>query len=615
MSFVRIVSLLLLLVGAAPVLGQSEFGTAFTYQGQLEVGGQPASGSFDFRFSLLVASEGAMLTAPIAVEDLQVDRGLVTARLDFLLPPNGGRRWLRIEVRPSASTGAYTTLFPSVELTGQLYAQFSERAALALEVRADGVGSEQIRNASIGVTEIDPAQVQRRVSGSCTAGSSIRAISEAGTVTCEADDGALAWSPGGNAGTNTDFHYLGTSDNRALNLRVNNRRVAVFTPTTGAANIVFGDSTWAEDAVGVTISGGGNQAIGAPNQVREHYGTIGGGHGNLIDTGDSSRDDGAYATIAGGLDNQAVGATATVGGGQGNTAGPAAVVAGGAYNSALADYSAVLGGYGNSAEGSGSVAAGRLARALHPGSFVWNDRGTDLFNTDGPQQFLVRASGGMALNGRPLSDQIELNVIADDNGANYANLLLRQRDFDAGIMMSAGEASSTAANNAAYYIDQTNGSAQLRIFQIAANRDLTIFSANAFKPGGGAWATSSDRRLKQHIRPLDNALDRLLALRGTEFEYRDPNAAMGLPGRQVGFVAQEVRQVFPDWVATGPTGYLTVAPKGFEALTVEALRDLRAEAQVRIEALEQRQAELEADNAALHARLERLERKLGGRAR
>ena len=42
-------------------------------------------------------------------------------------------------------------------------------------------------------------------------------------------------------------------------------------------------------------------------------------------------------------------------------------------------------------------------------------------------------------------------------------------------------------------------------------------------------------------------------------------------------IAQEVEEVFPDWVSEGGHGYKTVTFRGFEALTVEALRDLREE--------------------------------------
>lgn len=102
-------------------------------------------------------------------------------------------------------------------------------------------------------------------------------------------------------------------------------------------------------------------------------------------------------------------------------------------------------------------------------------------------------------------------------------------------------------------------------------------AGDAAKPGGGSWTITSDRRLKKDITPVDDALERLLALRGVTYEYIDHEAIDELPGRQTGVIAQEVEEVFPEWVDEGADGYKRVTFRGFEALTVEAMRDLRTE--------------------------------------
>ena len=113
-------------------------------------------------------------------------------------------------------------------------------------------------------------------------------------------------------------------------------------------------------------------------------------------------------------------------------------------------------------------------------------------------------------------------------------------------------------------------------------------NGTAGKPGGGSWSNSSDRRLKKDIQDLKGALDRLMELHGVTFEYRDPEAINELPGTRIGVIAQEVEQVFPDWVSTGGHGYKTVTFRGFEALTVEALRELRTEKGAEIAELQAR---------------------------
>jgi hypothetical protein len=124
-------------------------------------------------------------------------------------------------------------------------------------------------------------------------------------------------------------------------------------------------------------------------------------------------------------------------------------------------------------------------------------------------------------------------------------------------------------------------------------------NGSAGKPGGGAWSVSSDARLKKDVRPLEGALETLLALRGVSYEYRDPEAIHELPGRRIGFIAQEVEEVLPDWVDEGENGFKRLTIRGFEALAVEALRELGTERDA-----------LAAENAALAKRVEGLEARL-----
>jgi len=108
------------------------------------------------------------------------------------------------------------------------------------------------------------------------------------------------------------------------------------------------------------------------------------------------------------------------------------------------------------------------------------------------------------------------------------------------------------------------------------NGNLEITN-DASKPGGGSWSSSSDLRLKQHIKPLKGVLDKLLQLRGVQFEWRDPSSMGNLTGVQFGFVAQEVEPVFPQWVSNDREGLKRLTLRGFEALVLEALRELKSQ--------------------------------------
>ena len=84
-------------------------------------------------------------------------------------------------------------------------------------------------------------------------------------------------------------------------------------------------------------------------------------------------------------------------------------------------------------------------------------------------------------------------------------------------------------------------------------------------------------RLKKKLTALTHALERLLELRGVQFEWKEPEKMGNLSGPQTGLIAQEVEKVFPEWVSSDPEGYKELTIRGFEALAIEALRELKNE--------------------------------------
>ena len=87
-------------------------------------------------------------------------------------------------------------------------------------------------------------------------------------------------------------------------------------------------------------------------------------------------------------------------------------------------------------------------------------------------------------------------------------------------------------------------------------------NGSAGMPGGGAWTNSSDLRLKRDVQPLQGALHKLLNLRGVRYRWQEPAKHGNLTGDQMGFVAQEVEAVFPEWVSTNPDGLKDLTIRG-----------------------------------------------------
>ena len=112
---------------------------------------------------------------------------------------------------------------------------------------------------------------------------------------------------------------------------------------------------------------------------------------------------------------------------------------------------------------------------------------------------------------------------------------------------------------------------------------------NAFKTiGGTAWVTVSDRRLKKNIKPISKGLDHINKLSLKEFEYKN-NKILGLMQRHdVGLIAQQVVDVFPEAVLySGQYMMLDYHPIYMAQLrAVQELSEQNAELEKRIAILE-----------------------------
>jgi hypothetical protein len=293
-----------------------------------------------------------------------------------------------------------------------------------------------------------------------------------------------------------------------------------------------------------TVGGGmGNRAGDAAGAIIDRaFATVAGGHVNVaggafsfVGGGFSHIAGGSESTIAGGIDNFAGSARATVGGGGTNIAnGVASVVAGGDSNSAIGAQSVVAGGQGNVASNIRSVVGGGFSNTASgqnatvgggtlncaggnaswvggnraktrpgndagvagtgctnvpvnasdlggdSGSFVWADQQSADFVSTGPNQFLVRAAGGIWL------------------GSHSA------------VAIPAGQFIAT--------------------------------STGAHLTSGGTWTNASSRHLKQAFETVDTraVLARVLELPMLTWRY----ASSPQEGRHLGPIAEDFHALF-----------------------------------------------------------------------
>jgi len=125
----------------------------------------------------------------------------------------------------------------------------------------------------------------------------------------------------------------------------------------------------------------------------------------------------------------------------------------------------------------------------------------------------------------------------------------------------------------------------LRVFLTNSTSTITRVTAD-FKSNGDldvmgdvvAYAVS-DSRLKTNIQPLNGALDRVSSISGVTFNWNTLADGKDTQIRQVGVLADQIRQVLPEAVQEKSTGYLGVDYQKIVPLLIEAVKELRLEVQ------------------------------------
>ena len=577
----------------AMLLGASSSGAStFTYHGTLQDAGKPAEGNYDIELTLYSApSGGSLIGGPLIMHDVPVHKGNFNTQADF----------------------------------GPLATSFNQ-AYVGTSVRAHGQ-------------------------------SDFVSLNSRAEISASSDVSACpgAWTLQGNAG-NPAGSFLGTVDTQPLTFQVDGTQVGQMVSSTVAdsPNVIFGSSENTGGGTnsdfggnGITVAGGGepgsncgpNQNQVCANEAAGNFATIGGGYANFalsgvgadtISGGSANQATGGVSTVGGGYNNQAIGGYSTIGGGYSNLAsGFGASVPGGQYNFAGGDYSFAG---GDSAVVRDATAAGNAGTCTSgqtcgdAGTFIWAGatlaQTSGAFISSGANQFLILATGGVAINGTPTSANDELTIYGNGGGGtNNVDVDLFPYGASQGFSLRVAGGSG---ENPGFAIEQTDGKSRfVSVLSLDSTGNLTIAGGTAIKPGGGSWTATSDRRIKQDITPIHGALDTVLKLRPVNFHYTPEYRAMegGLADKgYLGFIAQEFADVFPEAVistdkqvpgaAVGDAPILALDPNPALITTVAAVQELAVRDQTNgddIATLKQENAALRESLDAVLVRLDTLE--------
>jgi hypothetical protein len=90
-----------------------------------------------------------------------------------------------------------------------------------------------------------------------------------------------------------------------------------------------------------------------------------------------------------------------------------------------------------------------------------------------------------------------------------------------------------------------------------------------------AYGSPSDITLKTNIKPLTGSLDKVIKLQGVSFTWKEDTEISKMTGIKddIGFIAQEVKEILPELVRENENGLLSLRDKSITALLVEAIKE------------------------------------------
>jgi len=90
------------------------------------------------------------------------------------------------------------------------------------------------------------------------------------------------------------------------------------------------------------------------------------------------------------------------------------------------------------------------------------------------------------------------------------------------------------------------------------------------------YGSPSDVRLKENIKPIKSALDKVSKLQGVTFDWKESDSILDIK-EDIGFIAQDVQEVLPELVRENSDGMLSMRHQGITPILLEAIKELKAE--------------------------------------
>jgi hypothetical protein len=178
------------------------------------------------------------------------------------------------------------------------------------------------------------------------------------------------------------------------------------------------------------------------------------------------------------------------------------------------------------------------------------------------------------------------NAATITSNSNSRVLYLKQHTSTGGNIIqfqsnTAVNAWEVVGRTSTFYIYNNMNGQGYALYINPANNYIGIDKSSAsynLDVAGTIRATSdviafSDKRVKENIVTIDNALDKVTKLRGVTYTRKDTDDK----STKVGVIAQEVLEVLPEVVEKDDEGMYSVAYGNMAGVFIEAIKELKAE--------------------------------------
>jgi len=237
-------------------------------------------------------------------------------------------------------------------------------------------------------------------------------------------------------------------------------------------------------------------------------------------------------------------------------------------------------GFYSTAMGSNTIASGNYSTAMGSNTNASEDYSTAMGEGTTASGFYSTAMGRSTIASGLVSTAMGFATTASGNYSTAMGYITTASGTWSTVMGYRTTAASAHSLSIGEY-NSANTSADGTLFVVGNGSFSTPSDALVLDDAGnmtiaGTLTESSDRRLKTNISPIgENTLGKLSNITPSTFEFK--NQQTHPAGQQLGLIAQEVQQQFPELVSEASNGNLSVSYSKFTAVLLKGMQEQQEE--------------------------------------